>query len=257
MLFYDIAPHWHRVYALHVEALLKYCGPSGDAIHTLPGAHACYLGKWIENADKAYAASPDFLELKACHDAFHELTDQALREADQNRNNAFWLTRMTDRLHRASILVTEALARWDSAVNPGRQAAVPSSHATDCPMAQYQTGIRIIDEQHEALSALSKMLLENASEKITYQENAVILSELAALTALHFDTEEIYMECIQLPPLELEKHKAQHKQILSRLFALCDNAEELSHYTIADLMPKFALWFKDHLIDYDYSLKQY
>jgi hemerythrin-like metal-binding protein len=257
MIFSDIATHWHRVYALHVEALLKYSGPSGNAIHVLPDAHACYLGKWLSGTGKAYAAFPDFLELKACHDAFHELTDQALREAAQNRNNAIWLTRMSDHLHRASLQVTEALARLDSVINPGRRAADVSSHATDCPTGQYRTGIRIIDEQHEALTALTKRLWENASEKITYQENMVILRELAALTALHFDTEEVYMECIQLPPLELEKHKAQHKQILSRLFALCDNAEELSHYTIADLMPKFALWFKDHLIDYDYSLKQY
>jgi hypothetical protein len=38
---------------------------------------------------------------------------------------------------------------------------------------------------------------------------------------------------------------------------LSTNAGQMEHLTVGNVIPKFAHWFLDHLIDYDYSLKRY
>lgn len=127
----------------------------------------------------------------------------------------------------------------------------------ECPVGKYKLGIPVIDDQHQALAALTTRLMENPSEKFSGMDNAELIHELALLTDLHFKTEELYMRSIQLPSIELQKHVAAHQRILNNLSSLSTNAGNLELLTIGDVIPKFAHWFSGHLIDYDYSLKKY
>jgi len=256
MLFFDIAAYWHRVYALYIEAVLQYGGAAMDTADLLHDAHTCYQGNWIEGSGSRYTDFSEFLELKQCHDSFHKLADQAMHELAENRGNPIWLAQTAERLRSNSFSVINAIARLDSVVK-SESPSVTVTSAEECPIKKHKTGVQVIDDQHEALAVLARRLMENSAEKFSNRENAELVSELAALTALHFDTEEIYMQCIQLPPLEMERHKAEHRRILGRLFAISTHVEDLDQIKTSEVMPQFVRWFSDHLIDYDYTLKRF
>ena len=255
MIFFDIATSWHKVYALYVESVLSFSAFSNQTTDVQYDEQSCYLGHWISGIGNRYSSTPEFQELLASHAKFHSIAEAAIQHANGKGVSAVWLEHTVGTLRKASSAVIEAIAKLN-AIASGYGARDIGAEIP-CPISQYRVGVAVIDEQHQALSTLAQHLLESPSECFTDDENVELLAELVALTNLHFKTEEIYMRSIQLPPLEQQRHEAEHQGILGKLSALKENAKDMAHLKTSDVVPYFAKWFKDHLIDYDYSLKRY
>jgi hemerythrin-like metal-binding protein len=253
MVFFDIASSWHRIYALYVEALLRYGSGLADADATVGDDSACYLGRWLAANESRYSALPDYLTLREVHAVFHRQADKATREATRSGADH---DEMIESLRTASQAVVAAIAAFSVATGAkqgsGRgQPAAPK----DCPIHAYQLGVEVIDEQHAALARLTGFLAGDPGAKLCASGNPEVLAELASLAELHFKTEEIYMRHIAMPRGELAAHVAAHRSILDTLHKLGANAAEMEQLTVGDILPKFSRWFAGHLIDFDYAMK--
>lgn len=257
MIFFEIAISWHTIYALYVEAVLKYVGPSKGTADSLHDEHSCYLGRWMHKVETEFSALREFENLRLKHNRFHEIATAAIGAASLNEAAPASLDESIGAVRLSSHSVVDAILSLERAVTREEGKSLEAPTQLECPVRKYRLGIPIIDDQHYALVGLARKLMERPSEKLSDAENIELIAELTALTHLHFMTEEIYMQSIQVPPLELKKHQAEHKQILDRLTGLSTNAGKFETLTTADIIPQFARWFSGHLIDYDYSLKKY
>jgi hemerythrin-like metal-binding protein len=257
VIFFDIAAYWHKIFSLYVEAVLKYVSSSEEAGEAIHDVSSCYLGKWMSGAGSCFSLMPEFQQLNIIHSDFHDFATDAIQAANEKRSSAAWLSQTINTLRQSSFTVIEALATLDAAIATESVVNQDTTLEIDCPISKFKLGVSVIDDQHQALAALAQRLMENPSVKFSDQDNAELVTQLAALTALHFKTEEIYMRSIQLPPLELKKHMAEHQRIVDSLFLLSESTGHVEQLTTADLKPKFTHWFTNHLIDYDYSLKRF
>jgi hemerythrin-like metal-binding protein len=255
MVFFDIADYWHRVFALYIEAVVKYVAPSDHHADMVHDECSCYLGQWLAKAQ--YASVPEFENLHLKHHRFHEIATSVIQAANQKNVTPAWLDEAIEALRQSSYAEIDAISALNRIVSPQVECDQDSSDEIDCPIRQYKLGVPIIDDQHYALVGLARRLMECPSAAFSDAENVELVTQLAILTGLHFKTEEIYMWSIQVPPVEMQNHMAAHKRILDSLTRLSVHAGQFEHLTIGDVIPKFVHWFSDHLIDYDYSLKRY
>ncbi|WP_135081609.1 hemerythrin family protein [Terasakiella sp. SH-1] len=84
----------------------------------------------------------------------------------------------------------------------------------------YKTGCTAMDEDHRYLLHLVKHLYLMNKEHASVFETDLILLMLESYSRVHFGREELLMEKIGDP--DLEKHKANHEDMLERLLAVRD-----------------------------------
>ncbi len=120
---------------------------------------------------------------------------------------------------------------------------------------RYDTGIRIIDEQHRELFRLVndlRRMVQDGTERGTVAD---LLEQLVIFTKLHFDTEEALMGQYDYP--DLSGHASEHASMLTSLRELLAKFHE-SHQTMAMLVPTFMEgWLRHHISDGDFGFKTF
>ncbi len=116
---------------------------------------------------------------------------------------------------------------------------------------RYDTGIQVVDEQHQDLFRLVERLRLSVQENPPAKETLVILEELVATTEQHFTTEEAIMAKAQYP--DLTQHVAEHASMLASLYELRAKFRQ-NPLALALMVPTFMDgWLKHHISDGDFG----
>ncbi len=117
--------------------------------------------------------------------------------------------------------------------------------------SRYDTGIKIIDEQHQELFRLVEQLRHLVQAGAQREVVEALLKALVASTEQHFETEESHMARYGYP--DLTQHVAEHTSMLTSLHELRDRFQE-SHQTMALMVPTFMEgWLRHHISDGDFG----
>ena len=116
---------------------------------------------------------------------------------------------------------------------------------------RYDTGIRLIDEQHQELFRIVDRLRRMVQEGADRAEVEALLEDLVACSERHFATEETYMGRFAYP--DLAQHVSEHATMLTSLHELLTKFQE-SHHAMALMVPTFMEgWLKHHISDGDFG----
>jgi hemerythrin-like metal-binding protein len=111
------------------------------------------------------------------------------------------------------------------------------------------TGIQIIDEQHQELFGVVDRLRRMIEEGAARGAVEILLGDLLACTERHFATEETYMSKFGYP--DFPQHVSEHASMLTSLHELQAKFQE-SHQSMALTVPTFMEgWLKHHINDGD------
>ena len=119
--------------------------------------------------------------------------------------------------------------------------------------SKYQTGIKLIDEEHERLFALieeTDQIIHSELLYDKYDEIVQIIDGLRDYTLFHFKDEEAYMQRIGYA--ELEAQKIAHQAFIDKLndidlFEVDEKQEEYLEELIAFLLN----WLVNHILKMD------
>jgi hemerythrin len=116
---------------------------------------------------------------------------------------------------------------------------------------RYDTGIQVVDDQHQELFGLVERLRLSVQESLPAEETQVILEELVVATEQHFTTEEAIMAKAQYP--DLTQHVAEHASMLTSLYELRTKFRQ-NPLALALMVPTFMDgWLKHHISDGDFG----
>lgn len=116
---------------------------------------------------------------------------------------------------------------------------------------RYNTGILIIDEQHQELFATVDRLRKSVQGGAAREEVQALLSDLIHASEHHFTTEEAFMAKYGYP--DLTQHVAEHASMLTSLCELRDKFQE-NHHALALMVPTFMEgWLRHHISDGDFG----
>lgn len=116
---------------------------------------------------------------------------------------------------------------------------------------RYETGIQIIDEQHQELFRIVENLRRMVQDGNRRREIETLLGELVTCSERHFAAEEAYMSRFHYP--DLVPHVAEHASMLTSLQELRAKFQE-NHQAMALMVPTFLEgWLKHHISDGDFG----
>lgn len=259
MIFFDVAAHWHKIYALHLEMRTAYGADDVPAPESVCADENCYLGRWIHGRGQQFAALPDFIALRLQHAAFHAIACEmvnAFKQGDLAAGQQIKATRFRT-TSAAVIAALDVLSAEIDRLEAGQRPLQPSSDPVGefCPINAIKIGVPELDGQHASLAALARLLMANPLSKLSGDQIPELLVELTSLVALHFDTEELYMRHAGMPAGQLAQHVAAHRTILEGFRQISTGADKVELISVSDILPKVGRWFLDHLLDYDYGIK--
>jgi hemerythrin-like metal-binding protein len=117
--------------------------------------------------------------------------------------------------------------------------------------ARYNTGIRLIDEQHQELFGLMERLRTSVTAGGDRAGVVTLIDELVQCSERHFVAEEAIMAKAGYP--DLAHHVSEHASMLASLKELQIRFQE-SHHSLALMVPTFMEgWFKHHISDGDFG----
>ena len=115
--------------------------------------------------------------------------------------------------------------------------------------SQSDTGIRIIDEQHQELFGIVDRLRRMIEEGAARHAMEALLEDLLSCSERHFATEETYMSKFGYP--DFPQHVSEHASMLTSLQELQARFQE-SHQSMALMVPTFMEgWLKHHISNGD------
>lgn len=117
--------------------------------------------------------------------------------------------------------------------------------------SRYNTGIQVIDDQHQGLFQTVDQLRRMVQEGGDRGGIEALLETLVADSERHFATEEAYMARVGYP--DLTQHLAEHASMLSSLHELLVKFQE-SDQAMALMVPTFMEgWLRHHISDGDFG----
>ncbi len=117
--------------------------------------------------------------------------------------------------------------------------------------SRYDTGIQLINEQHQELFGIVDRLRRMVQEGAGRDALEAQLGDLLACSRRHFATEETYMRRFGYP--DLPQHVSEHASMLTSLHELTTKFQE-SHQSMALMVPTFMEgWLKHHISDGDFG----
>jgi hemerythrin len=116
---------------------------------------------------------------------------------------------------------------------------------------RYDTGIRLVDEQHQELFQIVQHLRQHVQEGTDRAVIEALLEDLVTCSERHFATEETQMAKVGYP--DLTQHVAEHASMLASLHELLGKFRE-SHQAMAMMVPTFMEgWLRHHISDGDFG----
>jgi hemerythrin-like metal-binding protein len=117
--------------------------------------------------------------------------------------------------------------------------------------SRYNTGIRLIDEQHQELFRIVDRLRRQVQEGADRKGIEALLEDLVASSERHFAEEETIMSRFGYP--DLTQHVSEHATMLTSLHELLDQFQD-SHQVMALMVPTFLEgWLRHHISDGDFG----
>ncbi|MBW2467437.1 MAG: hemerythrin family protein [Deltaproteobacteria bacterium] len=119
------------------------------------------------------------------------------------------------------------------------------------------TGIKEIDNQHRELLALGNEVLFPDSGETTDRDILKVLNFLIKYVKIHFDAEELLMECNGFD--RLEGHRKQHRRLRREVEGLADRAKQQG--TVKGLANELYYllhdWYIYHIREWDKAMAVY
>jgi hemerythrin len=116
---------------------------------------------------------------------------------------------------------------------------------------RHDTGIQLIDEQHQELFRLVECLRVRLQGEAERDEIEALLEALIASSGHHFATEETFMAQFGYP--DFEPHVAEHASMLASLKELLAEFQEHRRAMIQMLPIFMEGWLRHHLSDGDFG----
>jgi len=117
--------------------------------------------------------------------------------------------------------------------------------------SRYNTGIQVIDEQHQELFQIVDRLRGSVQSGADRAVVEALLGDLVACSERHFATEETFMGQFGYP--DLIQHVSEHASMLTSLHELLEKFQA-SHQAMALLVPTFMEgWLRHHISDGDFG----
>lgn len=114
-----------------------------------------------------------------------------------------------------------------------------------------ETGIRVIDLQHEELIGMLNELADAIARPDAESVLQDILRRLDAYILFHFSTEENLMRGQPGAQVHAEQHSAQHRAFVDRIASLKADAEGRSGHCAEALQHYLRSWLLDHIMQTD------
>jgi hemerythrin-like metal-binding protein len=109
-------------------------------------------------------------------------------------------------------------------------------------------GVRFLDEEHTELLRLIARL-GDAEQNESLKDRSDAIRATIDFAKLHFANEEHAMEAAGFP--ELEAHREEHRQLVSRLEAVAGSCEYGNGVAVYDFATELYTWIHEHLLKSD------
>ena len=123
---------------------------------------------------------------------------------------------------------------------------------------EYETGHRLVDEQHRSLFELFKelgILLDEPQNHVTQEKLNELVDRLAIYVVEHLEAEENLMIRSRYPAFQ--EHRAEHQQLAKHTQALIHKHEGARVSLIREFHAHALDWILDHIGVHDKKLAQF
>ncbi len=120
---------------------------------------------------------------------------------------------------------------------------------------EYNTGIALIDEQHQMLYEMICNLETSIKTGEVYRVMGHVLRKLVEYVKEHFEEEEKVMKRIGYP--EYERHKQLHKELVNEVVTILRELKEGKEISALELKKFLEKWFIDHILGEDKKIGEF
>ena len=257
MIDFDIAKAWHKIFALHVEFVIEGIEKTILDPRTVGDDTVCDLGHWIFGPGRRYANSSAYNALVETHIRFHyaassilveHLAGKAITQLALFRAASEAVLASIDAL--ASSAATDASPVAADASTPGR-----GGRAEPVWQESMRIGMKLIDEQHQELLIWIEKLNDEPTAAITAKPFVASMSAVKRLAALHFETEEMFMQRAGFPLDQMAQHVCEHARLLDLLVAAGLDGGAGLRRTAAEAYRTIADEVLGHIVKFDLPLR--
>ncbi len=121
--------------------------------------------------------------------------------------------------------------------------------------ADYNTGIKFIDEQQQYFFNIVSTLKENLSTGVCKESASKIFFSLAHYAEHYLIQEEIYFKDYHFPTIK--QHKDLHKEFIRRVIQFQVDYETDVVETCRTMLDYLEEWFDNHILKYDKKAMDY
>jgi hemerythrin-like metal-binding protein len=256
---FEIARAWHKLFALHVEFVIEGIEKTSLDPQTVRDDAVCDLGKWIFGSGARYARTPEYADLVETHIRFHFAAGAILNDhlaGNTASQSAKFCAASEAFLAAIDALVSGAVTDQES----GEMAAVAKKMGNSGEPVWKESmriGMKLIDEQHEALLRWIEKLNVQPMAAIASRNFVDSLSAVKRLEMLHFETEEMFMQRIGFRPDQLVEHVDDHGRLLAQLVKVEFDVNSGVRKAAAEAYRTIKGEVLRHIAKYDMSLSKF
>ncbi|MES0488698.1 MAG: bacteriohemerythrin [Leptospirales bacterium] len=114
---------------------------------------------------------------------------------------------------------------------------------------EMKTGIDRVDVQHKTLIGIINRLQTAVDTKVDLTGISLIFGQLASYTKFHFKAEEMVIEQVDKPNLEI--HRMAHRTFVDGLRDYEKKFRSGDHTIVKDLLGYLNVWLVDHILNLD------
>lgn len=261
MIDFDIARTWHRIFTQNLEFIAAGLMPPPPTIATVRDDSACTLGQWLHGAGASMKHAQEYADLMELHRKFHQVAGQYL-ESCLEKHDGQACCEAEAALQEASAQVVGAIDSLKDAVDQ-QGISCTSQFANNGAQQQIEwdgslaLGLPAIDQQHQALVGILNKLMSNPHESLHSQDAVDNLSELTRLLDFHFASEEAYMRQLEMPEQEMAEHHRKHQEMMQQCVDLNLDSFRNRDLKVCDIAAKISQWAIDHVVEYDFKIREY
>ncbi|MCL5019543.1 MAG: bacteriohemerythrin [Patescibacteria group bacterium] len=120
---------------------------------------------------------------------------------------------------------------------------------------EYSINNEEVDTQHQKLFAIIRELVVAIEAQKDKEVLDSIMHELVNYTSYHFSSEEEFMESINYPAVDFEKHKNEHAYLTDEVFEGLNQFSNRGGIVVDDLLKFLNNWLINHILGTDLKIK--